>query len=310
METAMKSISLAFATLALCAVLASQALCSSSVEKLNPKAQIDWTDLVYTVTGEGVMPSAKDEPNRAKAYLKAKGYARMQAIANLLQAIEGTTISFEATGKDYMEDAVIRQRIEGYVRNVEVIDERKEKFEGDTMVIVTVRAPMYGQSGPGSVILGAALTSPHMQRLTDIKVTMEPDISPADINQPTTVMPSNDGEPYTSVIFDTTGYKLDRCMSPKVRRGDGSEVWGTVKIDHDFVLERGICSYATSMTAAKSNSRAGSTPLVIRSIGKAGGRFNSDPVISDADAQALLAENAKSGFLDKLNVIIIKDGRL
>ncbi|MHB9037007.1 MAG: hypothetical protein ACYC64_10080 [Armatimonadota bacterium] len=304
----MKSISIALTALVLCGVLASQALCGPSVEKLNSKAQIDWTNLVYTTTGEGVMPSAKEEPNRAKAYLKAKGYARMQAIANLLQAIEGTTISFEATGKDYMEDAIIRQRIEGFVKNVEVTDERKEKVEGDTMVIVTVRAPMYGQNGPGSVLLGQALSQG--TDAGDVKVTLNPDIKPANADQPSTVRPSAEGEPYTSVIFDTTGYRLDRCMSPKVRRGDGSEVWGTVKVDHDFVLERGICSYATSMTVAKSNSRAGSNPLVIRAIGKAGGKFNSDPVISDADALALLAENAKCGFLDKLNVIIIKDGRL
>ncbi|MCE5314738.1 MAG: hypothetical protein ABFD49_03170 [Armatimonadota bacterium] len=303
----MKSIIFA---LVLCAVLVSQGVCSPSVEKFNGKSQINWTDLIYTATGEGVMPSPVDEPNRAKAYLKAKGYARMQAIANLLQAIEGTTISFEATGKDYMEDAVIRQRIEGYVKNVEVVDERKEKFEGDTMVVVTVRAPMYGQYSPGSVLLDQALTQP--AAAAEVNVTLDPDIKPSkvEIDQPVTVCPSTEGKPYTSVIFDATGYKLDRCMSPKIRRGDGSEVWGTVKVDHDFVLERGICSYATSMTDAKNNARAGENPMVVRAIGRAGGRFNSDPVISDADSAALLAENAKSGFLDKLNVIIIKDGRL
>jgi hypothetical protein len=289
------------------AALASQAICASSVQRISSKSQIDWTDLLYTATGEGVIPSIKEEPNRAKAYLKAKGYARMQAIANLLAAVEGTTISYEATGKDYMEDAVIRQRIEGYVRNVEVVDERKEKIEGDTMVIVTVRAPMYGQTAPGSVLLSQALNVE--TKADDVKVALAPDISLA-YSDSTSARPSADGEPYTSVIFDTTGCKLDRCMSPKVRRADGSEVWGTVKVDQDFVLEHGITSYAVSMAQALKNSRCGQNPLIIRAIGKAGGRFNSDPVISDADAQVLLAENAKSGFLDKLNVIIIKDGRL
>ncbi|MEN6358128.1 MAG: hypothetical protein ABFD83_13715 [Armatimonadota bacterium] len=304
----MKSIQVIIICMVLCAAMASQVFCESSVQRVSGKSQIDWTDLIYTATGEGVIPSIKEEPNRAKAYLKAKGYARMQAIANLLAAIEGTTISFEAIGKDYMEDAVIRQRIEGYVRNVEVVDERKEKIEGDTMVIVTVRAPMYGQSAPGSVLLSQALNQE--PKPDGVKVSLAADIKAADADAPTSVKPSVDAEPYTSVIFNTIGYKLDRCMSPKIRRADGSEVWGTVKVDQDFVLEHGIASYATSIAEAMKNSRCGSNPLIIRAIGKAGGRFNSDPVISDADAQALMAENAKCGFMDKLNVIIVEDGRL
>lgn len=304
----MKCIRVLSICLVLSMALALQAVCASSVQRISSRSQIDWTDLLYSATGEGVIPSIKEEPNRAKAYLKAKGYAKMQAIANLLAAVEGTTISYEATGKDYMEDAVIRQRIEGYVRNVEVIDERKEKVEGDTMVIVTVRAPMYGQTAPGSVLLSQALTA--QAKADDLKVALSPEVSLGSADSAASARPSDDNEPYTSVIFDTTGCKIDRCMSPKVRRADGSEVWGTVKVDQDFVLEHGIASYAVSMAEALKNARCGQHPMIIRAIGKAGGRFNSDPVISDADAQLLLAENAKSGFLDKLDVIIIKDGRL
>lgn len=301
----MKKISVIIIGLVITGLLALQCFGDSSIQKFNSKSQIDWTGLYYTATGEGVIPSAKEEPNRARAYLKAKGYARMQAIANLLAAIEGTTISFDATGKDYMEDATIRQRIEGYVRNVETTGERKEKVEGDTIVIVTVKASMFSNTGPGSIFLSQPSAE---SKNEDVKISLEPDIK-TEIVPSIYAKPSTD-EPYTSVIFDTTGYLLDRCMSPKVRRADGSEVWGTMKIDQNILIERGIASYATSMSSALKNSRCGDNPLIIRAIGKAGGRFNSDPVISDRDAQLLIEENAKSGFLDKLNVIIVKDGRL
>lgn len=301
----MKKIGLMIISFALIGLITSQCFAESSIQKISSKSNIDWTGLFYTATGEGVIPSIKEEPNRARAYLKAKGYARMQAIANLLAAIEGTTISFDATGRDYMEDATIRQRIEGYVHNVEVSSERKEKVEGDTIVIVTVKAPMFSNTGPGSVFLSQTAIEP---KNDDIKVSIEPDIK-NDLAPYVFAKPSTD-EPYTSVIFDTTGYQLDRCMSPKIRRIDGSEVWGTMKVDQNILIERGIASYATSMDSALDNSRCGKNPLVIRAIGRAGGRFNSDPVISDEDAQVLLSENKKSGFLDKLNVIIIKDGRL
>ncbi len=125
-----------------------------------------------------------------------------------------------------------------------------------------------------------------------------------------TAMPSESGRPYTSVIIDTLGLQLDRCMSPKIRRFDGSEVWGTVSVDLDFVENVGIVGYATSIEAAKTNPRCGSNPMIIKAIGRAGGNFKSDPVISNPDADLLLSENAKGKFLEKFNVIIIKDGRL
>lgn len=278
-----------------------------SVQRLSDHAKIDWTNLIYVSTGEGAMPSISEEPNRARAYLKAKGYARMAAIANLLAAIEGTTISYDATGKDYMEEATIRQKIEGFVRNVEVTRTTEEKVEGDTMIVVEVRAPIFGQSAPGSVLLGQERVK---RPGGSVKVTTKYDARPipsADIDVP---KPSDPAKPYTSVIIDTCGYRLDRCMSPKIRRGDGTEVWGSVNAPMDVLLERGIASYVTSLEEGRKNWRAGSNPLVIKAIGRAGGKFNSDPVISDSDAQLLVAENAKSGFLNKLAVIIIKDGRL
>jgi len=295
-------------TLAAGIVLAGACLAGGpSVQKLNENARIDWTNLVYVATGEGAVPSVNEEPNRARAYLKAKGYARMAAIANLLAAIEGTTISYEAVGKDYMEDATIRQKIEGFVRNVEVTRTTEEKVEGDTMIVVEVRAPVFGQNAPGSVLLGRERLK---QAGGEVRVTTKFDSRPLQSTDIDAAKPSDPSMPYTSVIIDTRGFKLDRCMSPKIRRADGTEIWGSMNVSMDVVLERGIASYVTSLEDGRKNPRAGSNPLIIRAIGRAGGKFNSDPVISDADAELLLAENAKSGFLNKLNVIIVKDGRL
>jgi hypothetical protein len=122
--------------------------------------------------------------------------------------------------------------------------------------------------------------------------------------------PSEPGKPYTSVIIDATGLGLERCMSPKIRRADGSEVWGTVKVDPDYVQEHGIVGYARSLDEAKKSDRCGSNPMIIKAIARAGGKFRSDPVISNPDADLLLAENKKGKFLDKFNVIFIKDGKL
>ncbi|MGB9619301.1 MAG: hypothetical protein ACPL7K_02690, partial [Armatimonadota bacterium] len=94
------------------------------------------------------------EPNRARAYLKAKEYAKMSAIANLFMLIEGTSISYNATGKDFIaQDVSLRQTIEGYVRNVNVVRTVTRKEEGNTIVKVTVGTPIYGKDTPGQALL-------------------------------------------------------------------------------------------------------------------------------------------------------------
>lgn len=296
--------------LLLCFVLVSQIVSADSIQNVGKNARINWTEHYYTATGQGAVPDARTESNRARAFLKAKTYAKMQAIANLLMAIEGTTINYEANGKDFMADETIRQTIEGFVRNVEEIKTETDQIEGSTVVTVTVKAPMFGNNAPGSVILNELkddLDSAKAVDNTPVKVVLKPDKPVTSPVAP--IRPASSG-PYTSLIINTTGYKLERCMSPKIRRTDGSEVWGTVKADWDFVQDHGIVAYTTTLDGAVKNRRAGTNPLVIKAIGRSGGKFNSDPVISDADAELILAEDSKSGFLSKFNVIFVKDGRL
>ena len=114
--------------------------------------------------------------------------------------------------------------------------------------------------------------------------------------------------PFTSLVVDTLGLKVDRAMSPKIRRADGSEVWGTVKVDHDFVADHGVVVYARSVEDAKKNARAGANPLVVKAIDRAGGQFHCDAVINDADAKLILDENAKTKFLDGYKVVFVVDG--
>ncbi len=95
--------------------------------KSSPKAE------VITATGEGAMPTAEEQPNRAKAYLQAKAYAQAQAVANLIQAARGTSISYSSTGKDFAMDQRITQEISGMVDSVQVTSERRVQIGKDTV---------------------------------------------------------------------------------------------------------------------------------------------------------------------------------
>jgi len=116
---------------------------------------------------------------------------------------------------------------------------------------------------------------------------------------------------YTSLVIDATGFKLDKVMGPKILRLDGSEVWGTLKNlkDEDYTMleERGMVGYVTTIEDARANSRCGPRPLIVKATDTQGSRLRSDPAVSDEDAELILAENAKGKFLEKFNVIFIKN---
>jgi len=331
--------------------------------------QIDWGAEMMYASGEGSMPSPDQEPNRARAYLKAKEYAKMSAIANLLMLIEGTSISYSATGRDFMaQDVALRQTIEGYVRNVNVVRTVTRKEEGDTIVKVTVGTRIYGKDTPGQALLAklsqVELSEPEPPPVRlEIKgeqpKTVQPEVKPVEPkpaaeepppappepakvvepsppaaeqpkeSEPTpeekpkepeppkpapvavasTVEKTVKGEPHTSVIIDTLAYNVQRAMSPKIRSQSGDEVWGTFRMDPDEIQDHGPVAYARSLADAKKCSRAGSNPLILKAIGRAGGTRMCDVVLSDEDVALLKACDRASSpsFLAEKRVVFVVD---
>ena len=386
---------------------------SALVEKL-AAGEIDWGAEMFYASGEGAMPSPQEEPNRARAKLKAKEYAKMQAIANLLQLIEGTSISYEATGKDYMvQDATLRQKIEGYVKNVHILRSSTVNEEGNTIVKVIVGTPMYGKDTPGSALL-QKMSELALQEPTEenkpAPVTIEipkeapkpvqekiekvapaepkavlatsPQPKPGEVTStaakavetkpvppkpvapkpapkqiakkhtpPKAVEPkpapvvaeavketskvepktsaqtaavtpaappevktavattAESGESYSSAIVDTLGFNVLRTMSPKIRTSNGDEVWGTLKMDPDVIQDHGPVAYTRTLADARKCPRAGSNPLVLRAIGRAGGSRMCDAVLSDDDVAKLKQadQTAKPPFLAELKVVFVVD---
>src|SRR5881394_551204 len=79
------------------------------------------------------------EPNYAKAYLRARGFAKLDALRNLLMVVDHVRIDSRTVGRDY--EAVsdeIRAEIQGIVRGAQVVNEREIHVRGNTMIEVTV----------------------------------------------------------------------------------------------------------------------------------------------------------------------------
>lgn len=286
-------------TIALASILVStQALCAIPTAK--PRSAQTWTavpaeaalrpDMLYA-TGEGAVPDTKEQPNRAKAYIQAKVYAKMAAIASLAQEVRGTMISYSSTGKNGMADTRIKQEIQGVLDCVQVVSAKKRPEGKDTIVEVTVRAP--------KPVLPKEPPAPKEAPAPKLPA------GPSWLANPAAATP-REGR-YTSVVIDAVRLGVQRSMSPKILRPDGTEVWGTLKLDPDAISDYGIAAYARSRAEAHANRRCGECPLIIRAIDRGTSITNSDVVISDADADLLLREDRRSGILADLRVIIVVD---
>ena len=109
------------------------------------------------------------------------------------------------------------------------------------------------------------------------------------------------GNTYTGLIVDCRGLGLNAAMSPVVKNEKGVPVYGHKNLDYDLVISKGMVSYTTDID---NHDRAGSRPLVVKA--KSLQNFNGNPVISVKDANRVLIENKKSGFLDNMNVVFVK----
>ena len=264
---------------------------------------VDWSNHLIYATGLGAIP--KDETNDAVAYLKARSFARMDARRNLLAVIDHVKIDSQTVGQDFQAvNDTVREEISGIIKGSQIFAERKLKIGNGTMVEVTITMPLYGEDSLGSVLY------PEIAKREKQAEDMGEIIPKIRLPHPT--LPDEDPAPgsraaYTGVIIDARGRGVERSMSPKIRRTDGSEIWGTLSVAPDFVIENGITSYAHSVAEARRNGRVGSNPLVLRAQGRYGEKFKTDALLSEADAETLLSADARDNFLSEFHVIFVVD---
>ncbi len=283
---------------------------------------VNWTKGYLEVSGEAAYPRGKP---KAQARLMARRGAIMDAQRNLLEMIAGVRISAEAVMQDLeVISDVVRTRVEGTIKGAQIV---REQDKGDSFQ-VTLRLPL---SGDLADLVHTLQTEPEKidQRLSkeDLVRLSPPQLTP--IPSPTPTPPSAEPVPspslpspktpaplpqvrtgpYTGLLIDCRGLKVKPSMSPKIRRPDGTEVWGTVNVSREYVIEHGIVGYLRNpkdLTHPDVIARIGQRPLVVRAIGVAG-KFRTDPVLSEEDVQQVLEENEKYHFLDQMRVIFLID---
>lgn len=238
-----------------------------AVTQKTDKGEINWSQKTITVTGSGAFSNTAS--NAAQARLMATKAAKMDAQRNLLETIKGVQVSSGAPASKVMATNEVRSKVEGLVKNFEVVD---TKYFSDGGVDVVVRMQLDGT-------LAEALLP--------------------DAGTKTAGKAAADGT--TSLIVDATGLQIEPALAPRILDEAGKELFSAAFVTKDKVREHGVCAYAKSVEAAKADKRAGSKPLVIKATKRSSAK--SDIVLSAADAAQL--QNA--GYLSEGRLVIVVD---
>jgi len=257
----------------------------TAVDQLGAKGSVNWDQATVEAVGFGVPSRIAKSP--AQAQLMARRAAIVDAQRNLLETIEGVKVDAETTVQNFeLTNDVVKTQVSGMVRNSRIINEQQL---ADGTYQVTMGINLYGQGSLSQIITDATKPS-----------TPVPLPAPSSSYTPV-VLPE-----YTGLVVDVTGLPLVRAMSPVIYDNTGRPIYGHTNLIPDYVVSHGMIDYMCTPEDIRAidlgQSRAGVSPLVVKALDLRDHDVNI--IISQADADRILAANAQGNFLPKAMVCV------
>ena len=250
-----------------------------------------WTNETLTVEGHGFVPQ------------NYKGIGDGRIVAKRTAMIDGYRNLAKAAGKIQItaSETLTEQKIEALITGAKVL---AETYDTDRNCTVVLTVPIYGVTNSFA------------------KVAFEP-VEKENFPAPRSNIAAHGN--YTGLIIDCGDLELNPVLSPVVRDTLNQSVYSCKNLDFDKVISKGMIGYveknpgdlprnetepilllssgkkALLANADANLSRAGDNPLVIKAASL--GDDNSCPVISQDDADRMLAENLMTHFLDEGAVV-------
>lgn len=253
---------------------------------------------VIEALGVGVAPT--DVPNPRQGQMLARRAAIVDAYRNLAETIQGVRVDSETTMKNLsIADDTVKTQVSALIQGAKIVREIPGS-DGTYQVVMSIN--MYGDNSLAQVALNA---------IKPAEIQNFPQPAPDYQYEP--VKPGVKHHPpisydYTGVIIDAKNLGLKSTFSPRVYDEDGNIVYGNKYIDPDFAIKYGMVEYLRAdeidAAAANASTRAGTKPLVVNAIRVVD--HDNNVVISNDDAQKILAAHAKNGFLAKCAVVFAR----
>jgi hypothetical protein len=217
----------------------------------------------------------------------AKRAAVVDAYRNLAEATQGVQVDADTTvEKLTLQNDTIRTHVSALIRGARIIS---EGLNGDGSYYVKMRMPLFGNEGlAGAVLPGVTASAP--AAFPAAGSAYEGKITGA----------------YTGLVIDARGLGLEPTYAPVVYDENGRGIYGIKNIDGDYAISHGMVEYAHEQDLTTGNTRAGLNPLVVKAVKAklgANGVTKVSAVISASDADQILKENERAGFLNKYAVV-------
>jgi len=247
---------------------------------------INYSDRKIQATGIGAIPDIA-LTNAAQARRAALRIAKVDAMRNLVEIVNGITVDSETTMSDAMFDDVIKTQVRGVIRGAVQIGD--VKYLSDTSIEVTYEVPMSG-----------------------ISEIMTPPSSPSPTGDvvPSGTLGSGLAAPTTSavtgIIIDARGLGVRPAMSPRLLDQNGGVVYGPNNYNRQYAITNGVAGYSKTPEAASQDQRVMGNPLMVKAVATTGTN-KADVVLGNSDVMKIKSADTSHGVLRDCRVLILLD---
>ena len=264
------------------AIIALTFASSQSVVNQMDKGSINYSDRTISAIGIGFVPI--NAVNAGMARRLALRTAKQDALRQLIEIVNGVTLTSETTMSNAMVDDVISTKVQGFIRGARQVGD--PKYLSDTSIEVEYSVPM---SGISDIILPPANTA-----------------VASSIPSAGGVAPAPTSGAVTGVIIDARGLNARPAMAPQILDQQGSAVYGPGKYSREYAVTNGVVGYSKTLEAAQKDPRVMGNPLILKGISTAGAN-RTDITISNADVSKLDGANRSYNVLQDCRVLILLD---
>ena len=248
------------------------------------RGSIDYNGRKVKATGIGYIP--QNVINAGQARRAALRIAKQDALRQLVEIVNGVTLTSETTMSGAMFDDVIKTQVQGVIRGAFQVGD--PKYLSDTSIEVVYEVPMAGIS---------EVMIPPTGFLDPFAPTAATPSDAASADAPTTGA-------ITGLIIDCTGLGIRPAMSPQILDQNGGIVYGPSNYTREYAVKNGVAGYAKGLDAGKTDDRVKGNPLVIKAVAVSGSN-NVDIVIGNSDIMRIRSANSSYGILKDCRVLIV-----
>ncbi len=250
---------------------------------------INYSQGIITATGIGAIPEYAVNAGQARAM--AIRAAKVDARRQLVEMVNGITLTSETTMRNRMADEVVVERVDGVIQGAYQVGE--VRYLSDTSVEVTMAVSMRGISEIVTPAIGF-LAEAGMAEAT------------APALSTTAVEPMAEVAAYTGVIIDARGLNIRPAMAPRIMDANGGIVYGPGNYTREYAVTNGVAGYSKDLASAQEDMRVKGNPLVVKATA-ASGANRTDVVVSNNDVMKINQANAANNVLRDCRVLLLLD---